>query len=226
MASNDGLGEMLARAFAVPDGLPPVFAALLDRLQALDARAEPAPGSLSDADFRRAIEAVLPELRRFARSLTRGDQEEADDLVQETMMKAWRARDRFRAGTNMRAWTYTILRNLFLSDRRRDRFKGDWDETAHPRMLATPAHQEHPVHVADLAAALGRIPPSQREALMLVGAGGMAYEEAAAVMGVAVGTVKSRVSRGREALLAIIEGTGGPVAAAGGTAESGSPAAR
>jgi len=206
MRSIESLGEALAKVFAPPtEALPPAFAELLDRLQALDARNEPAPGALSDPDFRRAMEGVLPDLRRFARSLTR-DPDQADDLVQETMMKAWGARDRFQEGTNFRSWTYVILRNLFYSQMRRAKFKGDWDETSHLNRLATPAHQEHPIHIADLSAALRKIAPAQREALMLVGAGGMSYEEAAAIMRVAVGTVKSRVSRAREALLAIMEG--------------------
>lgn len=211
MASFEALGEMLTRVFGAPAyDLPPSFTELLDRLQSDDARASPTPGGLSDAAFRAELERVLPELRRFARSLTRGH-EAADDLMQDTMVKAWSARDRFLAGTNMRAWTFTILRNLFLSERRRDRFRGEWDEVAHPKKLTTLPIQEHALHMSDLSEALEQISPAQREALMLVGAGGMSYEEAADVMGVAIGTVKSRVSRGREALLTIMEGSRKPV---------------
>jgi DNA-directed RNA polymerase specialized sigma24 family protein len=122
-------------------------------------RPEPVP--LPDNEFKDQLAQVIPHLRAFGRSLS-GSRDLADDLVQETLLKAWAARKRFQAGTNMRAWTFIILRNLFLSQMRRARFKG--------------------------------------EALILVGAGGFAYEEAAEICGCAVGTIKSRVARGRVAL--------------------------
>lgn len=161
-------------------------------------------GPLSDAEFKRELAAVIPHLRAFGRSLS-GSRDVADDLVQETLMKAWAARDRFQAGTNMRAWTFIILRNHFLSQMRRSRFKGEWDDLVADRMLAAPAGQDKQIELADLQRALLQLPSSQREALILVGAGGFAYEEAAEICGVAVGTIKSRVARGRAALEQLLE---------------------
>ena len=155
--------------------------------------------TLSDADFKRELAAVIPHLRAFGRSLS-GSRDVADDLVQETLLKAWAARERFQAGTNMRAWTFIILRNHFLSQMRRSRFKGEWDDLVADRLLAAPAGQDKQIELADMQRALLELPQSQREALILVGAGGFAYEEAAEICGVAVGTIKSRVARGRTAL--------------------------
>ncbi len=160
--------------------------------------------ALSDADFKRELAAVIPHLRAFGRSLS-GSRDLADDLVQETLLKAWAARARFQAGTNMRAWTFIILRNHFLSQMRRARFSGEWDDLVADRMLATPAGQDKQIELADMQRALLQLPETQREALILVGAGGFAYEEAAEICGVAVGTIKSRVARARAALEQILE---------------------
>ena len=154
---------------------------------------------LSDDEFKKELSQVIPHLRAFGRSLS-GNRDLADDLVQETLLKAWAARARFQAGTNMRAWTFIILRNLFLSQMRRARFKGEWDDITASHVLAAPAGQEHHVELADMQRALMHLPQPQREALILVGAGGFAYEEAAEICGCAVGTIKSRVARGRVAL--------------------------
>ncbi len=159
---------------------------------------------LSDEDFKQELVAVIPHLRAFGRSLS-GSRDVADDLVQETLMKAWAARSRFQAGTNMRAWTFIILRNHFLSQARRSRFKGEWDELVADRLLSAAAGQDKQIELADLQRALMQLPQSQREALILVGAGGFAYEEAADICGVAVGTIKSRVARGRTALEQMME---------------------
>ncbi|AGH48971.1 MULTISPECIES: sigma-70 family RNA polymerase sigma factor [Sphingomonadales] len=159
----------------------------------------PPPAPLSDEAFKTELASVIPHLRAFGRSLS-GNRDLADDLVQETLMKAWAARQRFQAGTNMRAWTFIILRNLFLSQMRRARFKGEWDELTAARVLAAPASQDRHVELGDMQRALLHLPQPQREALILVGAGGFAYEEAAEICGCAVGTIKSRVARGRVAL--------------------------
>ena len=155
--------------------------------------------ALSDVDFKRELAAVIPHLRAFGRSLS-GNRDLADDLVQETLLKAWAARSRFQAGTNMRAWTFIILRNHYLSQMRRSRFRGEWDDLTADRLLAAPAGQDKHIELADMQRALLQLPQPQREALILVGAGGFAYEEAAEICGVAVGTIKSRVARGRAAL--------------------------
>ena len=159
--------------------------------------------SLSDPEFKQQLAVVIPHLRAFGRSLS-GSRDLADDLVQETLLKAWAARKRFQAGTNMRAWTFIILRNLYLSQMRRARFKGEWDDLVADRLLAAPASQDRHVELNDLQRALLHLPQPQREALILVGAGGFAYEEAAEICQVAVGTIKSRVARGRVALEALL----------------------
>lgn len=159
--------------------------------------------SLSDPEFKTQLAQVIPHLRAFGRSLS-GNRDLADDLVQETLMKAWAARLRFQAGTNMRAWTFIILRNLYLSQMRRARFKGEWDDLVADRILAAPASQDKHVELGDMQRALLHLPQPQREALILVGAGGFSYEEAAEICGVAVGTIKSRVARGRVALEAVM----------------------
>ena len=159
--------------------------------------------SLPDNEFKDQLAQVIPHLRAFGRSLS-GSRDLADDLVQETLLKAWAARKRFQAGTNMRAWTFIILRNLFLSQMRRARFKGEWDEITASKMLAAPASQDRHVELGDMQLALLHLPQPQREALILVGAGGFAYEEAAEICGCAVGTIKSRVARGRVALEALL----------------------
>jgi RNA polymerase sigma factor (sigma-70 family) len=164
-----------------------------------EATARPEPTPLPDDEFKDQLAQVIPHLRAFGRSLS-GSRDLADDLVQETLLKAWAARKRFQAGTNMRAWTFIILRNLFLSQMRRARFKGEWDEITASRLLAAPASQDRHVELGDMQRALLHLPQPQREALILVGAGGFAYEEAAEICGCAVGTIKSRVARGRVAL--------------------------
>lgn len=162
------------------------------------------PQPLPDEEFKKQLAEVIPHLRAFGRSLS-GNRDTADDLVQETLLKAWAARERFQAGTNMRAWTFIILRNLFLSQMRRARFKGEWDELTADRVLAAPASQDRHVELGDMQRALMQLPEPQREALILVGAGGFAYEEAAEICGVAVGTIKSRVARARTALEGLME---------------------
>src|SRR3954454_12562769 len=158
---------------------------------------------LPDNEFKEQLALVIPHLRAFGRSLS-GSRDLADDLVQETLLKAWAARQRFQAGTNMRAWTFIILRNLYLSQMRRARFKGEGDDLVADRLLAAPASQDRHVELNDLQRALLHLPQPQREALILVGAGGFAYEEAAEICQVAVGTIKSRVARGRVALEALL----------------------
>lgn len=164
--------------------------------------------------FKREMLNVVPHLRAFARGLC-GRADFADDLVQETLLKAWAAQARFEPGTSMRAWTFVILRNVYLSELRRNRFRGEYDETQAERILTAPAGQEGPLHLSDLHRALLTLPPERREALLLVGAGGFSYEEAAEICGCAVGTIKSRVGRARATLAAMIEGGALPKRVAG-----------
>jgi RNA polymerase sigma-70 factor (ECF subfamily) len=154
--------------------------------------------------FKRELVALIPHLRAFARTLT-GDQASADDLAQDALMKAWDARASYQMGTNMKAWTFMILRNQFYSEKRRSWRQTQLDQDAAERTLVAVDDPQAPVALDELRLGLGMLPPEQREALILVGAGGFAYEEAAEICGCAVGTVKSRVSRARRALQAILE---------------------
>lgn len=156
------------------------------------------------AAFKRELTETIPHLRAFARGLC-GRQDMADDLVQDAMLKAWAARDRFQPGTSMRAWTFVILRNSYLTEMRRNRFSGEYDEGVAERILVAPAGQEEPLHLSDMHRALLTLPAERREALLLVGAGGFSYEEAAQICNCAVGTIKSRVGRARAALNELLE---------------------
>jgi len=143
--------------------------------------------------------ASIPNLRAFAVSLC-GSSERADDLVQETLMKAWAKFDTFEEGTNLRAWLFTILRNEFYSQvRKKGREVEDADGAYAARLASQPAQESH-MDLRDFRAALAELPDDQREALILVGASGFSYEEAAEICECAVGTIKSRVSRARSRL--------------------------
>ena len=162
------------------------------------------PDEARDLIFKKELVQLIPHLRAFARTLT-GDPTAADDLAQDAMMKAWDARASFQMGTNMKAWTFMILRNQFYSEKRRSWRQSQLDQEAAERTLVAVDDPEAPVALDELRQGLAMLPPEQREALILVGAGGFAYEEAADICGCAVGTVKSRVSRARKALQAILE---------------------
>lgn len=138
-------------------------------------------------------------LRAFAMSLTRSDAA-ADDLVQDTILKAWTNLDKFQEGTNMRAWLFTILRNTFYSGRRKAmREVEDSTGSITESISVKPAHDGR-LQLAEFRRALSELPAEQREVLTLIGVLQYSYEEAAEVCGVKVGTVKSRLNRGREAL--------------------------
>ncbi|KAA2233154.1 sigma-70 family RNA polymerase sigma factor [Salinarimonas soli] len=169
----------------------------LDRLR----RAHPAP--TRDVDLRDELVAFLPSLRAFAISLC-GNPDVADDLVQDTVERAWRARDRFEPGTNVHAWLFTILRNAFLSRCRKAGREIDDPEGIHAGRIATPAAQEAWLDLADLRRALAELSVELREAILLVGAEGLSYQEAAEIMGCPLGTAKSRVCRARAHLAAIL----------------------
>jgi RNA polymerase sigma-70 factor, ECF subfamily len=158
----------------------------------------------SEAVFKRDLVALIPHLRAFARTLC-GDAAAADDLAQDAVLKAWDARSSFQMGTNMKAWTFMILRNQFYSEKRRSWRQSQLDQEAAERTLVAADDPEAPVALDEMRLAMAMLPSEQREALILVGAGGFAYEEAAEICGCAVGTVKSRVSRARRALQNILE---------------------
>jgi RNA polymerase sigma-70 factor (ECF subfamily) len=147
--------------------------------------------------------AALPNLRAFALSLVH-DSNRADDLVQDTILRAWAAIDRYERGTNLNAWLFTILRNLFYSNHRRKKREVDDADGVYAARLKTAPDQQSHLDYEDMRAALAKLPPDQREALLLVSAEGMSYEDAAEITGVAVGTVKSRVNRARTRLTLLL----------------------
>ncbi len=156
-------------------------------------------------DFLNEMEGCVPALRRYARALTR-DADRADDLVQETLAKAIANRDKYKMGTNLHAWLVTILRNQYYSEgRRRWREVSDAEGTHAARLVDLPGHSAR-MELREFMAALQVLAPDQREALVLVGASGLSYEEAAEVLGTRVGTVKSRVSRARARLEVLLGG--------------------
>jgi RNA polymerase sigma-70 factor (ECF subfamily) len=158
----------------------------------------------SFTDPRDEIVTHLPSLRAFALSLTRNGAS-ADDLVQDSIVKAWRNIDKFTVGTNMRAWLFTILRNTYYSDRRRaKREVSDPDGVFAAQLSSKPDHDGR-LAMKDFFTAFAQLPDEQREALILGGASGFAYEEAAETCNVAVGTIKSRVNRGRKRLVELLQ---------------------
>ncbi len=156
------------------------------------------------AQFRDQMIAAIPGLRAFGLSLTaRGDR--ADDLVQETLMKAWKHSASFEQGTNMKAWLYTILRNEFYSQLRKRKREVEDADGFYSGKVAVHAEQDGHLDMADLRVALAKLPEDQREAIILVGASGFSYEEAADICSVAVGTIKSRVNRARARLAVLLQ---------------------
>ncbi len=156
-----------------------------------------------DDALRDSILAAVPKLRAFAISLS-GNVERADDLVQETLLRALSHIDSFQPGTNLQAWLFTILRNLFRSEYRKRRREVEDADGHYADSLVTHPEQEGQMEFKELRAALAKLPQDQREALILVGASGFSYEEAAKICECAVGTIKSRVNRARARLAALL----------------------
>jgi len=173
-----------------------------DSGQVVCAKAKLSPSD--EAQFKAELVALIPHLRAFARSMT-GSPSEADDLAQEALAKAWQARESFTVGTNLKAWAFMILRNQFYTDKRRSWRNVQLDQEAAERTLVARDDPMAPLELNELRMALSALAAEQREALILIGAGGMSYEEAAAICDCAVGTVKSRVSRARQTLRELLE---------------------
>ncbi|MCJ2073200.1 sigma-70 family RNA polymerase sigma factor [Methylobacterium sp. J-030] len=180
----------------------------IDRSSPLGAILQRLSTALDAADARRAVPrafkddliGLVPRLRRYAQSLT-CDGTEADDLVQFTLLKAWEHRGHFQPGTSLVAWLFTILRNGFINGRRKRRREVPDPDGMYASVLSEPARQDHRLDLRDLQAAIDRLEPAHREALMLVAVDGLPYEAAATVIGCPAGTVKSRVSRARDRLV-------------------------
>ncbi len=166
--------------------------------------APPRGACLSDSAFRTELTGSAQHLRAFARSLC-GNRDTADDLTQETLLRAWAARERFAAGTSFKAWTFTILRNVYFGQIRRLRFVGEYNEIEAERVLSTPATQDVGLDASDVLRAMALLPAAQREVLILAAVGHVSYREMADICGVAVGTIKSRIARARASLSATIE---------------------
>ena len=147
--------------------------------------------------------ATVPSLRAFAISLC-GNVDRADDLVQEALLRAWANLDSFEPGTNMSAWLFTILRNLFRSEYRKRRREVEDTDGSYAESLTTLPEQNSRLEIDEFREALKLLPPEQRESLILVGASGFSYDEAAHICGCAVGTIKSRVNRARSRLAEIL----------------------
>ncbi|MDO5529629.1 MAG: RNA polymerase sigma factor [Paracoccus sp. (in: a-proteobacteria)] len=173
-----------------------------DKASGRSARADKARAA-AHGDPRDEIVDHLPALRAFALSLTR-ESSSADDLVQDTIVKAWTNIEKFQAGTNLRAWLFTILRNTFYSARRKTKREVSDTDGIHAARQATRPEHDGRLAMNDFRAAFEHLPDEQREALILVGATGFSYEEAAKMTGVAVGTVKSRANRGRKRLAELL----------------------
>lgn len=202
------LGSLLAAAYGQGETEPSVASRFADLLAKLDVALGEARGR-DEAEFQKQLLAVAPALQRFAISLAR-EQATAEDLVQETLLRAWRNRASYQHGTNLEAWTFTILRNLFYSHRRKHREVQD-DDGGYAARLITLPEQAGRLDLQDVQAALNRLAPMMRDALVLVTISNMTYEEVAVVLGCQVGTVKSRVWRARDQLTRILGYSGAEI---------------
>lgn len=153
---------------------------------------------------RQALTAQVPPLRAFARTLTGGDASFADDLVQDTMVNALQAQAQFTNGTNLKAWLFTILRNRFRSVVSRRHVTAEVSTENFDHLASVPPEQEAKLEVAAFRAAFRRLPPAQREALVLIAVDGLTYERAAEICNCEIGTIKSRMHRGRAQLKAML----------------------
>lgn len=197
------LGTLLAEAYARMPGNPNAEAGRFDALLARLETVLVAQEGKDEESFRAAIIEMTPRLYNFAMSLTKNPSA-ADDLVQDTFLRAWRSRSRFTVGTNLGAWLFTIMRNAFYSRHRKEvREVADSDGDYAERLAAAPEQSGH-VDLMDAQTALAKLPLPMRQALILVAIENLSYEEAATVMNCRIGTVKSRVWRAREQLAQIL----------------------
>ncbi len=162
------------------------------------------------ADFAAQVAQHVPRLRRYALALT-GDRYRADDLVQDTLERGWSKFHLWRAGSDLRAWLFTIMHNTFVNQLRQGSLR-DSGVPLDEQGLEVPvrAAQEDALEIRDLEAALARLPAEYREVVLLVGLENLRYEETAQVLGIPVGTVMSRLSRGREQLRRLMAGGASP----------------
>ncbi|HEX2800706.1 MAG TPA: sigma-70 family RNA polymerase sigma factor, partial [Phenylobacterium sp.] len=139
--------------------------------------------------FRRDLTALIPKMRAYARSMCGRDASEGDDLAQEALLKAWLGRGSYTPGTNLKAWVFMILRNQFYSDKRRSWRQQQLDQETAEATLVAIDNPMDAIELDELRRAIAMLPDEQREALILIGAGGFSYEEVAEMCGAATGTV-------------------------------------
>jgi RNA polymerase sigma-70 factor, ECF subfamily len=201
-AIREHLGEHLRVLYGdlISADLPKDLTKLIERLEkAIRARNEPLDPAFLDDLFR-----CVPHLRAFAISLTRNP-DRAEDLVQDTLLRACDKRDSFELGTSLQAWLFTILRNSFHTEHRKRSREVEDGDGAYAQALVTLPDQIAKLELQDLSVALSKLPSDQRQAILLVGVEGLSYEEAAMVVGVPLGTIKSRVNRARHHLAELLE---------------------
>ena len=157
----------------------------------------------ADDAFKTDLVSLIPQMRAFARTLC-GDMTMAEDLAQDALLRAWNKRDSYEPGTNLKAWTFMILRNQFYSDKRRSWRSTPLDPETAERTLVATTNPIAGLELDEVRRALNLLPDDQREALILIGAGGLSYEEVSAICDCAIGTIKSRVSRARDRLALIL----------------------
>lgn len=161
-------------------------------------------------EFHRLLLEQIPRLRRYARALTR-NRDSADDLVQDSLQQALRKRELWQPGTNLRAWLFTIMHNIFVSGVRRESIApqvgGDPEGVG---LAVAPANQDASIYLQEVERGIQALPAEQREAVLLVALEGLSYEEVGRILGIPVGTVRSRLSRAREALRRYAEGVTRP----------------
>lgn len=169
---------------------------------------------MSEEPFADMMVAEMPYLRAFALSLS-GSTSVADDLVQETLVKAWTHANSFEKGTNFRAWLVTILRNTYFNQYRKLSREVQDSDNVHAAQIAVGGEQESSVTMRDMQRAINLLPADQREILLMIGVTELSYEEAAQICNIAVGTVKSRLNRARARLAELLGLTGDPPSMAG-----------
>ena len=155
------------------------------------------------ASFKEELLGEIKNLRAFAISLS-GSVSVADDLVQEALLRAWSNSEKFQPGTSLRAWLFTILRNIYYSNYRKRAREVQDSDGFYARRLTVPGDQESHLDLEDFRRALTTLPAEQREVLTLIGASGLSYEEAAVICEVGIGTIKSRLSRARSKLAELL----------------------
>lgn len=161
------------------------------------------------SDLSERIEDHIPRLRRYARALT-GDSARADDLVQDTLERAWSRFALWRRGSDLRAWLFTLMHNVFVNQIARAAARREDPLLDEDPMISVEGAQERALETRDLIASLALLPPEQREILLLVGLEDLRYEEVAQVLGIPIGTVMSRLARGRERLRLLMSGAPQP----------------